>query len=526
MKVLIADKLSPKGVKILTVAKGVTADDRAGITPAQLKRTIGKYDALIVRSRTKVTADVIRAGKRLKVIGRAGVGVDNVDVKTATQRGILVMNAPEGNMISTCELTLALMLSLARQVVPACRSLRGGAWERKKFIGTELSGKLLGIIGLGRIGSEVARRARAFDMSVMAHDPFVAEEKAAREEVQLVSLAKLFKQADYITVHTPLTTETRGLIGEAQLRKMKTGVYLINCSRGGVIDEAALAKAIKKGKVAGCALDVFASEPPADSPLLGMEQVVVTPHLGASTREAQQSVAEQIARQVLDALEGRTVRNAVNLPQISPEVMQVIGPYIDLAEKLGRLVVQWAPGRINRVRIVTVGEMNAHNTSPIVAGLAKGLVEPVVDEAVNYISAPSIARERGLEIVEEKRAAVGGFANLIEVEAEMGRKRFSVAGTRFADQQSRLVRIGGYHVDVVPQGNILLCVNHDRPGVISHVTTVLAKRKINIANMTVGRDRPGGKAVTVLNIDEGVSDSVLRAIESSKLIVSAKLARI
>lgn len=526
MKILISDDLSDEAIQILKKEKGIRTESKAGISHEDLLDCIRDYHALIVRSRTKVTEDVIEAGKNLKVIGRAGVGVDNIDIEAATKSGIVVMNTPDANTISTAELTMAMILALSRNIYQATALMKSNKWSKDKLTGVELYDKTLGIIGLGRIGSQVAKRAASFGMKIAAHDPFATEEQAKRLEVKLLDLKQLLAEADYISIHAPLSDETHHLLGKSEFKIMKDGVRVINCARGGIIDEEALHKAITKGKVAGCALDVFEKEPPGDNPLLALEQVIATPHIGAVTQEAKTNVSIQIAKQVLAVLRGEIVRNAVNFPQMEPEVLKEIKPYIDLAEKLGHFQSQIVTGCPQSVRITYTGEMNDHQTRPITLALLKGLLEPMFPDRVNYINAPILAAERGIRVVEAKSNLVEDFANLILLETETSEDTRSVAGTLFSKGDPRIVRIDSYHVDAVPSGYLLVCSNHDKPGVIAHVSTTLAENGINIAGMTVGRKDVGGRAVTALNIDDTISDKTLKEVKDSPLIIEARLVKL
>jgi D-3-phosphoglycerate dehydrogenase len=520
--VLISDPLSAEGLRILREA-GLEVAERPGLAPDALRAAMADCHALIVRSATQVTAAVIESAPKLEVIGRAGAGVDNIDVEAATRRGIVVMNTPGGNAVAACELTLALMLALARRVPQASARVRAGEWPRKSFTGAELQGKTLGIVGLGRIGSEVARRALAFGMQVLAYDPYVTEERARRLEVRLVELDELLATSDFITLHAPQNPQTERLLDAAAFARMKEGVCLINCARGGLVDEAALADALRSGKVAGAALDVFEREPPTGSPLLAFEQVIATPHLGASTHEAQDKVAVQIAEQVVEALAGGPARNAVNVEAIEPELLEVLGPYLQLAERLGRCVVQLAEGRIERLTITYRGEMNAHDVAPLTTAVLKGVLEPALTTPVNYVNAPVLAAERGLGVDAVTSSEIGDFANLITVEAQTPRGPTSVAGSVFGRNALRIVRIDDYHVDVVPSGHCLVTRHLDRPGVIAHVSGLLAQHRVNIADMTCGRDAPGGNALLVVSTDEPLTPELVKAVGASPLVHRAQV---
>ncbi|MEA3560354.1 MAG: phosphoglycerate dehydrogenase [Candidatus Omnitrophota bacterium] len=526
LKVLVSDALSKKGLEILKKGKKLKVDVKTGLSPQELKKVIKDYQGIIIRSKTKLTADIIDSAKLLKVIGRAGVGLDNVDVAQATKRGIIVMNAPGGNSISTAEHTMSMLLALSRNIPQANASLKRHEWDRKKFMGVELYGKTLGIIGLGRIGSEVAKRALSFGMEMIAYDPYCSIEKAKELRIKLGGLKELFTQSDYITVHTPLIKETRHLIGEKEIKLMKKGVRIINCARGGIVDEKSLLKALKTGRVAGTAMDVFEKEPPLNSPLLKIDNVISTPHLGASTEEAQVNVAIDIAKQVADALLGRGIRNAVNMPTIPKEIFKVIQPYISLAEKMGSLQMQLIEGRPQRLKVTYSGEVINFDLAPITIALIKGLLEPVLPGRVNYVNAPLIAKERGIEIVEIKSSASLDFSNLISLEIETDKRKSSISGTLFGKNDPRIVVIDGYYVDAVPSGYMIITFNEDRPGIIGRIGTVLGENNINIAGMTFGRRKKAGRAITVINIDSPVSDDLLKKIKKFKWIKEIKLLKL
>ena len=463
---------------------------------------------------------MIAAAKRLKLIGRAGVGVDNINVEEATKHGILVMNTPEGNTLSTAELTMAMILSLSRHIPQAAQLVKSGKW--KKIKGVELSGKTIGVIGLGRIGNTVAKRCSAFGMRVLGYDPFVAEDRSRRAELNIVPLARLIRESDFITTHTPITEKTFHMIGRRQFKAMKKGVRIINCARGGIVDEKALLDALQSGKVAGAALDVFEHEPPAESPLVGLSNVITTPHIGASTAEAQTNVSTQIAEQIIEALQTDSVRNAINIPPVDPEVYAIIGPYIALAEKLGRLLAQLAAGRMGKIGISYHGEMNEYNITPITNAVLKGILDPAQRGSVNYISAPAIARDRGLTVTQLKSDTPSDFTNLITVEIRVGKKVLSVSGSCFGKNDPRIVSINGYRMNAVPAGHMLIVTNKDEPGVISHLSTTIASHKVNIANMTVGRDKPLGKAVIIINLDNPLDQKSLAKIAKSPPVIEVR----
>jgi len=530
MKILVTDPLSEQGLKILSETDGITVDIKTGLAKEEIAECISGYDALLIRSGTKVTKEIIDKAKNLKVIGRAGVGVDNIDIPAASKRGIIVMNTPGGNTISAAEHTMALILGLARNIAPANASVKNGLWERKKFRGTELFGKTLGVIGLGRIGAEVAERARVFKMKVIAYDPFVSSEKLESLDIEPASLEQIFQNADIITVHIPITKETKGLIGSEAFKKMKKGARIINCARGGIVNEEALCEAINSGSIAGAALDVYEKEPPLDSPVLKLDKILTTPHLGASTLEAQDKVAVDIAHQVVDVLKGGPIRNAVNMPSVDSELLKRLQPYIKLGEKLGLLLSQLMSGQLQELTIRYSGEVSEYNIVPVSISILKGMLGNVLQEEVNFVNAPVIAKERGIKVIEAKSSAVEDFADLIYLTAKTtgsDRKEFSVAGTLFGHKKDpRVVRIDNYHVDAVPEGFVLVVINKDKPGIIGDVCTVIGKNNINIAGMALGRDAAGGKAVTMLNIDSCLGDDILQQISKMKDVVNIKMVKL
>ena len=525
MKVLISDSLAKEGIEILKKSS-IDVDVKTGMSPEELRSCIGDYEGLVIRSKTKVTSDIIKSAKKLKVVGRAGVGVDNVDITAATERGIVVMNTPGGNTISAAEHTVSMLLALSRNIPQANQSLKKGLWDKKKFTGTEVYCKVLGIIGLGKIGTEVASRAQSFGMRIIAYDPFISAEKADKLGIRLETFEGVLKKSDYITVHLPLTPNTKHIINDKEFGLMKQGARIINCARGGIIDENALCMAVKSGKLAGAAVDVFEKEPlPADSPLLLYENIIVTPHLAASTEEAQINVAQDIAHQIIDALQNENYSNAVNIPSIDPKIFKEIKPYFNLAERLGKLQRQLVDGHIKVLRIEYSGDVTNYNVTPITVAIIKGLLEPVLNKAVNYVNASFIARERGIKVVESKTSKAEDFANLITIYTQTDSGESSIAGTLFSEDDPRIVRINDYHVDAVPEGFMLVCINSDMPGIMGNMGTILGKHNVNIASMTLGRKKQGEQAVTVFNLDNEPPKKTLGEIECLKEIISVKLVK-
>jgi D-3-phosphoglycerate dehydrogenase len=519
MKVLVSDNISEKGIKILEKS-GLKVDVKTGLAPEKLKKEIGKYDALIIRSATKVTADIIESAKKLRVIGRAGSGLDNVDKVAATKHGIVVMNTPGGNTITTAEHTSALLLAMARQVPQATASMKSGKWEKKKFNGVELYNKTLGIIGLGNIGSHVAKMAQGMGMIVITYDPYLSEEKAKTLGVTVVELDELFKQSDFITNHIPLTNDTKNLINTKSIAKMKKGVRLINASRGGVVDEEALYKALKSGKVAAAALDVFEKEPPGESPLMKLDNFICTPHLGASTADAQENVAIAVSNQIVDYLLHGTIRHAVNFPSVSSDVFPILQPYINLADRLGSFISQNYGGKINEITIEYKGAVAELMLEPITIAVLKGILTPILEETVNFINAPLIAKERGIEVKEMTSQDAGDYHNMLLVKIKSGKKESKVAGILHGKKEPRIVQINCFNVEVTPEGEMLVLSNNDKPGVIGSIGTVLAKNKINIARMQFGREKRGGKAISVVSVDTAVSQDVLAKIRKLPNVLS------
>ena len=525
-KVLVSDPLAEEGLALLREKYSV--DLKTNLPEDELVRIIGGYDALVVRSGTTVTARIIEAGHRLKIIGRAGVGVDNIDVEAATKKGIPVVNAPEGNTLAATEHTMAMMYSLARNIPQANVSLKQREWKRSKFMGVELNEKILGIVGLGRIGREIAKRANAMEMRCIAYDPFLTKERAAQMGVELMALDDVIRQADVITVHTPLTKETTHLIDAAKFALMKDGVRIINCARGGIIDEKALYDALKSEKVAGAALDVFEEEPPVKSPLLDLDNVIVTPHLGASTVEAQLNVALSVAKQVITVLSGGQAKYAVNAPMIPPDLVDRIEPYAILAEKMGRFLMQLVEGRVETVEFTYGGELAtlAPNTRFVTRLALKGIMDPILQVPANIINAEFIARERGISVRETLTEESQGFRNLITIRLKTDRMEETMAGTVFTKDRIRIVAIGGYTMDMIPEGFVIVSRHLDKPGVIGRASTILGAASINIAGMQVGRIRQGEEAIMVLNVDSEVPPKVMEEIRTKVGIHTAKFARI
>ncbi len=520
-RVLVSDPITPAGIGLLKEA-GFEVEVKTDHTKEELLAKIKNYDALIVRSQTKVTADIIDAARNLKVIGRAGVGVDNVDIEAATKKGIIVLNAPDGNTVSTAELSVAMLLALARNIPQAHASLKGGAWERKNFTGVEINGKTLGVVGMGRIGSEVAKRMSAMGMRVLAFDPFFTEEKAASLGVKMVNLDTIITESDFITVHTPLTAETKGLFGAKEFTRMKKGVRLVNCARGGIYDEAALAEAIKAGQVAGAALDVYTSEPPADRTLIDLPQVVVTPHLGASTTEAQENVAVDVAIEVIKVLKGESFKNAVNLPPLRPEIRAALEPYFGVAEALGKFLAQFLPPQLTKIELSYLGDVSKLETSYLSMLFIKGLLQASMAEEVNQVNALFLAKERGLKVTENKSLESSIYSSLIRIEAKVDGKTYTVSGTINEQNEARIVEINGYYFEIASSGNMVIIEHTDQPGVIGEVGTIIGASGINIGAMQVGRKQPGGIAIMVLNVDTPIDMNLILKIENAKTVTKAR----
>lgn len=525
-RILVSDRLSDKGIDILRSADGIEADVSTGMSPEELLKIIPDYDGMIIRSSTKVTAEVIRAAKNLRAIGRAGIGVDNVDIGEASARGVVVMNTPGGNTVTTAEHTIAMMMSLARKIPQASASVKAGKWDKKRFVGMELAGKTLGVVGTGRIGSIVVRRAHGLEMKVIAYDPFIAAEAAEKMGVELMSLDDVLGRADVITIHTPLTAETRRLIGREAFGKMKKGALIVNCARGGILDEAALAGAIREGVVAGAALDVFEKEPPEGSPLLELNEVILTPHLGASTSEAQEKVAIAVAEQMVDFFTHGVIQNAVNVPSIDPEKLSAVKPYLALGERIGSFLSQVAEGAARKVEIVYMGELADEDTRPISQSILKGVLDVFVDERVNFVNAPYLAKARGIEVSSGSSSVKRNFASLLGVRLVTDKGEVYVEGTVFAGGEPRLVKLGDFLLEAQLQGVMLVFTNNDRPGVIGAIGTYLGEHGINIASFELARTGMGGRAMSIVTVDTAPTPEQMAEMAGIENVLKVRMARL
>jgi D-3-phosphoglycerate dehydrogenase / 2-oxoglutarate reductase len=518
-RVLIADQLSPAAVAIFK-ERGIDTDVKVGLAKEELEKIIGAYDGLAVRSATKATEKIIAAAEKLKVIGRAGIGVDNIDVKVATAKGIIVMNTPYGNSITTAEHALSLMMALARQIPEADRSTQAGKWEKSKFLGVELSAKTLGVIGCGNIGSIVANRAIGLKMKVIAFDPFLSPERAIELGVQKVELDELLRRADFITLHTPLTEKTKNIIDAAALQKAKKGVRIINCARGGLVDERALVEALKSGHVAGAALDVFEVEPAKESPLFGLANVICTPHLGAATSEAQENVALQIAEQMSDYLLKGAISNAVNFPNITAEEAPRLKPWVKLAEQLGLFAGQLTETSIKSIRLEYSGEVATLNTKPLTAAALAGVLRPLLSD-VNMVSAAVAAKERGMRLEEVTRGQDGAFESYIRLTVQTDQYDRSVAGTVFSDGRPRVIQVRDINMEFELTPHMLFVRNVDKPGFIGRFGTLMGEAGVNIATFNLGRDKPGGDAICMVAVDEPLPKEVLAKVQALPHVVRA-----
>ena len=558
IKILITERIAREGIELLhTQLPEAQIDERPGLKPEQLKAIIGEYHALIVRSETQVTGDILAAAVRLKIVGRAGVGVDNIDIEAATRQGIMVVNSPTGNIVAAAEHTIAMLMALARQIPAANNSTKNGKWEKSRFLGVEVRNKVLGIIGLGKVGTEVARRAQGLEMQVIAFDPYVAPEQARKLDVTMLSMEEVLRQADFVTLHTSLTSGphgTRGLIGTPELHLLKPGARLINCARGGLIDEEALLNALNENRLAGAALDVFSQEPVGDNAvlkkLLAQERVIATPHLGASTEEAQVGVATDVAEQVVSVLRGDFPRAAVNAPLILPETLKILQPYMRLVEQMGRLYTQLQPGPIHKIELSSSGDIANYDLRPLQAALIKGLLESVSDAHVNMINAGLLAKQWGLEILEQKSTMPTEFANLVTLRMLSANGHASSfagkpgSGDEYVELLSgtvmqgepRIVCVGRYWTEFVPEGYILFCRNPDQPGMIGRVGTVLGKANVNIRHMDVGpivrtphphdAQRSSDTALMIVSVDDPIPDWALQEIGAAGDIFGLTLVKL
>jgi len=522
MKVLVSDNLGDVGIKMFREEPGIEVDVKTGLTPAELKSVIADYDALVIRSATKVTEELLEAGKLLKVVGRAGIGLDNVDIPTATKRGVVVMNTPTGNVITTAEHTIAMMMSLTRNIPWGTATLKEGLWEKKKLQGREVFQKVLGVIGFGKIGSIVADRARGLKMQVIVHDSFVTPEQIEKAGFEPVTLDELYRRADYITMHVPKLKDTIGLLDKAAFEKMKDGVMIINCARGGIVDEADLDQALRSGKVAGAALDVFENEPPGACPLLEVDRVICTPHLGASTLEAQTNVAVQVAEQIIAYLKDGTIINAVNVPAVSGELLERIGPLLTLTDRMGCLLAQLAAGPVREVVIEYAGDFQDLDLSPVTTAVLKGLLTPMIKDDVNFVNAEILAKERGVKVTETRIPEADEYINLITVRAYFDDGKSKVAGTIFGLKDPRVVNINNFRLEMHPRGRFILIHNHDKPGAIGSIGTLLGDHKINISKMRVGQEEVGDKTMIFLRTDDPIPEDVMDKLAALPLNISVR----
>ncbi|MDA8138795.1 MAG: phosphoglycerate dehydrogenase [Desulfobacteraceae bacterium] len=518
MRVLVSDNLGEVGIQMFKDAPGIEVDVKTGLKPEELKAIIGQYDGLAIRSATKVTEEILEAGTKLKVVGRAGIGLDNVDIPAATKRGVVVMNTPTGNVVTTAEHAIAMMMALTRRIPEGTATMKAGRWEKKKLEGRELFQKTLGVIGYGKIGSIVADRGRGLRMRVVVYDPFVPPEKIQNDGFEALTLDELFKQADYITIHVPKLKTTANLINKEAFEKMKNGVMIINCARGGMVNEADLYEAIKAGKVAGAALDVFETEPPGQIPLLELDQVTCTPHLGASTKEAQTNVAVQVAQQIIDYLTSGTIVNAVNVPSVTGEVLAKVGPYIKLAEQMGLLQAQLIKGAPKEVVVEYYGDFKGIDLSPVTTALLKGLLTPMVKEVVNFVNAHVMATQRGIKVSESTIASHEEYTYLITAKVVTTEGESLVSGTIFGKDDTRIVRINTFRLEMIPLGHMALIHNLDIPGSIGEIGTTLGKHKINIARMQVGQETGGERNIIFLCTDTPIPQNVIEELRSLKTV--------
>jgi D-3-phosphoglycerate dehydrogenase len=519
-KVLVSDALGDAGVEMFRGTEGIDVDVDTGLSPDELKDKIADYDALVIRSATKVTEELLDAAKNLKVVGRAGIGLDNVDIPAATKRGVVVMNTPTGNVVTTAEHAIAMMMALTRNIPQGTLSLKEGRWDKKKLQGREVYKKILGVIGFGKIGSIVADRAKGLRMQVLVYDPFVAPEQIEKSGFKSVSLDELYACADYISVHVPKLKETTGLLNASAFEKMKDGVMIVNCARGGIVDEDDLQQAMLSGKVAGAALDVFATEPPGECRLFELDRMICTPHLGASTREAQTNVAVAVAQQIIDYLIDGTVVNAVNVPSVAGEALQKIGPYMAVGDRMGCLQAQLADGPVRTVVIEYTGDFKGMDLAPVSTAILKGLLTPMVKYAVNFVNAPVVAKEMGIKVTESTTSETEDYTHLISLRVSTDKGENLVAGTIIGRSDLKVVKINDFRLELVPEGHILLIFNQDQPGAIGGIGTTLGRHNINIGRMHVGQDKDGYHNVIFLQTDTSVPDDVLEELRTADMVSS------
>ena len=522
MKVLVSDPLSEVGIKIFEEEPEIDVDVNTGLTPEELKGIIGEYHGLVIRSATKVTVDVIETAPKLKVIGRAGIGLDNVDIPAASQRGIVVMNTPEGNTITTAEHAMAMIMALSRNIPQATASLKEGKWEKKKLQGREIFNKTLGLIGAGHIGRIVAERAKGMRMRVIVYDPYLKPETIEKLDLEPVSFDELLARSDYITIHTPKTDETTNMINKDTIARMKKGAMVVNCARGGIVNEDDLYEGLKSGHLGGAALDVFSTEPPGKIALMGLPNFICTPHLGASTREAQDNVAKDVAEQIVAYLLRGTVKNAVNVPSLSAEFVTILRPYAILAEKMGSIQAQLTDSGIEEVQINYAGKVIEYDTTPLTTAMLKGLLTPILKDDVNFVNAPFIASERGIKVVESKTQTSEDFASLIMLKVRSLDGENIVSGTIFGKTLPRILRINDFYLEAIPEGHNLLIYNEDIPGVIGRIGSTLGVRGVNISRMQVGQEKGEKRNVILLTTDMTVKDDVLEELRSLEHVFSAR----
>ncbi len=522
MKVLISDPLSNIGVQAFRETPDIDVDVNTGLSPDALKEVIGPYDGLIIRSATKVTADLIEAAHNLKVIGRAGIGLDNVDIPAASRRGIVVMNTPEGNTVTTAEHTIAMITALSRNIPQATASLKDGKWEKKKLKGRELFNKTLGLVGSGNIGRIVAERAKGLKMQVIVYDPYIRPDVLEKLDLEPVSFDELLARADYITIHTPRTDETTNMINREAMAKMKEGSMLINCARGGIVNEEDLYEALESGHLGGAALDVFVTEPPGKSKLMSLPNFICTPHLGASTMEAQDNVARDVASQITAYLLHGSVKNAVNVPSISSELMSILRPYITLVERMGALQTQLGRSGILEAQMNYLGAITDYDVTPLTTAMLKGLLTPIRKDAVNFVNAPYVAADQGIKVVESKTRTSENFASLIMLKVKTLEGENIVSGTIFGKSLPRIIRINNFYLEAIPEGHILFIQNEDRPGVIGRITTTLGNNKINISRMHVGEEKEKKQNIILLTTSTVVNDEILEEVRVLENVLSAK----